>query len=55
LHEGDWMSIPDSYSLIMQFIAENKLNPTGENRELYLNVDFHNAEANTTLIQIGID
>jgi effector-binding domain-containing protein len=54
IHEGGWLDIPASYGRLMQFIAENKLNPVSANREIYVNVDFKNPEANTTEIQIGV-
>jgi len=54
LHEGRWESIPESYTHLMKFIAAHKLQPTAVNREIYVNVDFQNPEANCTEIQIGI-
>jgi effector-binding domain-containing protein len=54
IHEGGWLDIPASYGRLMRFIAENKLNPVSANREIYVNVDFKNPEANTTEIQIGV-
>jgi effector-binding domain-containing protein len=53
-HEGAWDSIPDTYSKIMQFIAEEHLQPMGVTRELYVNTDFKNPEANVTEIQVGV-
>lgn len=53
-HEGGWMEIPQSYGVIMQFIAEHKLQPVGINRELYINADFSDLSANITEIQVGI-
>jgi effector-binding domain-containing protein len=54
LHEGSWYSIPDTYGKAFQYISENKLQPVGVNREVYVNVDLQAPEANTTIIQIGI-
>jgi effector-binding domain-containing protein len=55
IHEGGWDSIPQSYGKIMQFVAENGLQPLGVNRELYLNVDFTSPESNVTQIQLGVN
>jgi effector-binding domain-containing protein len=54
VHEGAWHEIPASYGKLMQFIADEKLIPTGINREIYVNVDFKDHEANTSEIQIGL-
>jgi effector-binding domain-containing protein len=54
IHEGGWQDIPKSYGLIMNFIQQNHLQPTGVTRELYINADFINPEANVTEIQMGI-
>ncbi|HCZ36876.1 MAG TPA: hypothetical protein DHV26_13225 [Cytophagales bacterium] len=53
-HEGNWLEIPMSYQKLMQVAGEQKLQPVGINRELYVNVDFNFPEANTTEIQMGI-
>lgn len=53
-HEGNWLEIPMSYQKLMQVAGEQKLQPVGVNRELYVNVDFNFPEANTTEIQLGI-
>jgi effector-binding domain-containing protein len=53
-HEGAWQKIPNSYGSIMRFITENKLSPTSSVREIYVNSDFENPEANVTEIQFGI-
>ncbi len=54
LHEGSWLDIPMSYGKLMQFIQQHSLQPVGVNRELYINADFVNPEANVTEIQMGI-
>lgn len=54
VHEGPWLQIPESYGKLMEFINVNKLLPTGNNREVYTNVDFQYTEANVTEIQMGI-
>ena len=54
IHEGSWLDMPVSYGKMMEFIASKKLHPLGVNREVYINVDFKDPEANTTEIQIGV-
>ena len=54
LHEGGWQSIPESYGQVMQFIKQNNLVPSGVTRELYINADFIDLDANVTEIQMGI-
>jgi len=53
-HVGPWLRIPDTYEKIFKFIDQHNLRPTGNNREIYVNVDFKNPQANLTIIQIGI-
>lgn len=54
IHEGNWTEIPKSYERLMEFVAKKKLTPLGVNREIYINADFVNPEANVTEIQLGI-
>jgi len=54
VHEGSWSEMGQSYGKLMQFIAENKLQPVAVNREVYMNADFNYPEANVTEIQVGI-
>jgi effector-binding domain-containing protein len=54
IHFGSWSTIPQTYQTMSAFISEKGLKPTGNNREVYINVDFNNPEANQTIIQIGI-
>jgi effector-binding domain-containing protein len=54
VHEGSWLDMPASYGKLMQFINECQLTPVASNREIYINVDFKDADANTSEIQIGI-
>lgn len=54
LHEGPWMEIPKSYDAIMKYVQMNQLVPAGVARELYINADFKNPEANVTEIQLGV-
>ena len=53
-HEGSWYEIPKTYGKLMEFIMQQKLTPNAINRELYVNADFKDPEANVTEIQIGI-
>lgn len=54
IHEGDWLQITSSYEKLIRFAAEHQLTPAGVNRELYMNVDFVNPQANVTEIQLGV-
>jgi effector-binding domain-containing protein len=54
MHEKDWTKLSDSYGQIMQFIGKNKVDLTGECREIYWNIDFVYPENNLTEIQVGI-
>jgi effector-binding domain-containing protein len=53
-HEGSWLELPRSYGSIMNFMVENNLTPSASVREIYVNSDFENPEANVTEIQFGI-
>lgn len=54
IHEGNWLEMPQTYGKLMQFMAEQKLTPLAQNREVYVNSDFNHPEANWTEVQIGI-
>jgi effector-binding domain-containing protein len=54
LHEGGWNEIPASYGILMEFMQRNKLQPSGVTRQLYINADFVNYNANVTEIQMGV-
>jgi effector-binding domain-containing protein len=54
IHEGGWLEIPNSYQRAFQFVGEHRLVPVGVHRELYINADFADPQANTTEIQIGV-
>lgn len=43
-----------SYGILMQYAQEHGLQPSGVNRELYINADFVYPEANVTEIQMGL-
>lgn len=53
-HVGDWGKLGETYGSLIPKILSSGLTMSGENREIYLNMDFQNPEANITEIQIGI-
>jgi effector-binding domain-containing protein len=53
-HEGGWDSLPVSYKKIMKFIEGKHLEPIEVTREIYLNADFQDRDANVTVIQMGV-
>jgi effector-binding domain-containing protein len=55
MHDGSWESIPASYEKLMHLIAGERLKATAVNREIYINIDFENPDANRTEIQVGIE
>lgn len=55
VHEGNWLEIPGSYEKLMQYITTHHLVPNALNREIYVNADFRDPEANVTEIQMGIN
>jgi effector-binding domain-containing protein len=54
LHEGSWYSIPETYNKIMQYAGQNNLKTGTTAREVYINVDLKDMDANLTEIQYGI-
>lgn len=54
MHEGDWLRMTDSYEKLLRYAAAHQLTPSGVNREIYVNVDFVNSQANVTEIQLGV-
>lgn len=54
IHEGKWHEMPRSYEALIGYAAQNGFRPSGNNREIYVNVDFANPDANVTEIQLGI-
>lgn len=54
VHEGPWLQMGETYARVMSYMSENGLIPSGVNRELYVNVDFEDSDANTTEVQVGI-
>lgn len=55
VHEGSWQELQKSYGKLMQFIMKNSLKLAGVNREIYINADFANPDANITEVQIGVN
>lgn len=53
LHTGDWAKLGETYGAVIPKILSNQMTLTGENREIYINMDFGNPEANITEVQIG--
>jgi effector-binding domain-containing protein len=53
-HEGGWDTLPGSYEKLMRFIAGKHLEPSEMTREIYVNTDFRDPDANVTVIQVGI-
>lgn len=53
-HEGNWAALGSTYGQLFGEIQKRGLTPSGINREIYLNMDFENLEANTTVVQIGL-
>lgn len=54
MHEGDWLQMMGSYDKLMRYAAEHNCTPVGVKREMYVNVDFVNPDANVTEIQLGV-
>jgi len=54
VHEGDWLSLPQTYGKLLNFITDQGLHPIAANRELYVNADFKDPASNTTEVQIGV-
>jgi effector-binding domain-containing protein len=51
---GDWNGFGEAYGKLVSSIISGNLAFSGENREIYINMDFENPEPNITEIQIGI-
>lgn len=54
VHTGSWFDLQQNYRRMMEFLAIRGLEPSGNNREIYLNIDFMNPAANVTEIQVGV-
>jgi effector-binding domain-containing protein len=53
-HLGNWMDLGKTYCNLMMAVNEKNLQVSGLVREIYLNMDFHNPEANITEVQMGL-
>jgi len=53
-HLGDWAKLGNTYGALMGEIQSKNLQMSGLTREIYLNMDFENPEANITEVQIGV-
>ena len=53
-HLGDWNKLGETYGSLIPAILSDGRTMSGQNREIYLNIDFENPEANITEVQIGI-
>jgi len=55
IHEGDWLALPQTYEKLMAYAATKQLKINGNNREIYLNVDFADPSGNVTEVQLGVE
>lgn len=53
-HPGNWNQLGETYGSLIPGIISDGLVMSGQNREIYLHMDFDNPEANITEVQIGI-
>jgi effector-binding domain-containing protein len=51
---GSWEGLGRMYGELANDLTAQKLIMSGENREIYLNMDFQNPENNITEVQIGV-
>lgn len=51
---GGWEGLINTYGSLFGEIESQNLTPSGQNREIYLNMDFENPERNMTEVQVGI-
>ena len=54
VHEGGWDEIQKSYDILKKCVEQHNYQPVGITRELYINADFTDPQANVTEIQMGI-
>ena len=55
MHYGSWLEMPKTYGALVQYLTHHQLKPKMMNRELYINCDFTDQDANVTEIQMGIE
>ena len=53
-HEGKWDDLPKSYDKLVEFLNRQGKTPLTTAREIYVQADFNNQEANVTEIQLGV-
>lgn len=53
-HEGCWSTLGETYGSIFFDLSVKEPALSGVNREIYLNMDFNNPDANITEVQIGL-
>jgi effector-binding domain-containing protein len=53
-HSGSWYDLPGTYKRMMEFVSAAGLLLSDQTRELYVNVDLADPDANLTVVQIGI-
>lgn len=53
-HIGEWSKLGETYGALFGELHAKNLPLNGQTREIYLNMDFDNPEANITEVQIGI-
>nr|WP_295929664.1 GyrI-like domain-containing protein [uncultured Dyadobacter sp.] len=51
---GNWDGLVNTYGSLFGSVMSQKLAMSGQNREIYLNMDFENPDRNITEVQIGI-
>lgn len=51
---GNWDGLINTYGSLFGEIMSQKLAVSGQNREIYLNMDFENPGLNITEVQVGI-
>lgn len=55
VHYGEWEKLVVTYEHLAQHIKLDKLQPTGEYREIYYNIDFETPANNITEVQAGVN
>ncbi|WP_221394859.1 GyrI-like domain-containing protein [Dyadobacter sp. NIV53] len=53
-HPGDWNKLGETYGQMITEIQADNFPMSGQNREIYLNMDFENPVRNITEVQIGV-
>lgn len=53
-HNGSWEKLGETYGNLISEILVKEPSMSGENREVYINMDFDNPTANITEVQIGL-